>query len=256
VSRARRYVIGPQVRDLLGPGPAEQVLTGRAGPAAYSCLLCDRRGDAAREQTTVLIMAEDRGDILAYAHARCAASQVTTFAAVTAARQAHGTADPAPATPDILLAWCGPYAALVADEPATPVMLTGDGAVNLALATWLSQGFALAVADTVPPPLPAGWAVHLHGRTLHGITAPDGWWWQADPSGQATELPAGWLGAARQLGAVAILAGEIGLDDNQLGPATDAAISAGKVAYGLAPVAGDDERHQERAAAGRNDEDD
>jgi hypothetical protein len=42
-----------------------------------------------------------------------------------------------------MLGWYGPHAALIADEPATPTMLTPDGAINLSLGTWLSNGFAV-----------------------------------------------------------------------------------------------------------------
>jgi hypothetical protein len=84
--------------------------------------------------------------------------------------------------------------------------------------------------------------VHLAGRSLKGITAPGGWWWQADTAGQAVELPGEWVATARQHGAVAVLAGDIGLagaaTGEQFGAAMDAAVTAGRVAYGLAALAG------------------
>jgi hypothetical protein len=237
----RRYVIAAQVQKAIGLGQAAAVLAGQAGPAAYQCLMCDRPGDATRDETTVIVMAEERADILAYAHATCAPSQVTTFAEVTAARQAALVSDTPPATPDVMLAWFGPYAALVADEPATPAMLTADGAVNLSLGTWLLKGFTVAAPGTAPPPAP-GWAVHLRGRSLQGITAPGGgWWWQADTAGQAVELPSEWVAAARQHGAVAVLAGDLRLagdsTQQQFTAALDTAIAAGRVAYGLTAIA-------------------
>jgi hypothetical protein len=35
----------------------------------------------------------------------------------------------------VIPGWYGPYPALIADEAAVPVLLTADGAVNLALGT-------------------------------------------------------------------------------------------------------------------------
>jgi len=55
-----------------------------------------------------------------------------------------------------MLGWSGPYLALIADEPATPAMLTPDGTVNLALAAGLNEGFAIAVPDTIPRTSPDG----------------------------------------------------------------------------------------------------
>jgi len=46
------------------------VLTGRASPASYQCLLCDTHGDARRDQTTVILLQQGPADILAYTHAR------------------------------------------------------------------------------------------------------------------------------------------------------------------------------------------
>jgi hypothetical protein len=202
--------------------------------------MCDGDGDARRDRTSVVVMRQDRGDILTYAHASCLPSQVTTFEAVTAAREASATPDPGPAPTDVILGWYGPYPALIADEPAVPALLTADGAVNLALGTWLSQGFTVAAPDTIPPRLPDGWSARIAGSTLRGITCPPdgGWWWKTDTAGQAVRLPAEWTQAAREQGGVVILAGDIGLDDTsrQFGDAITTAIAAGRVAYGLAPV--------------------
>jgi hypothetical protein len=236
--KQRRYVIAAAVREAIGAGPAADVRAGRASPPRYQCLLCDQDGDARRTLTTVILLQEGPADLLAYAHARCLPSQVTTLAAVTAARTATGTPEPPPGPSDVMLGWYGPHAALIADEPATPAMLTPDGAINLALGTWLNEGFAVAVPNTIPPPLPSGWAVHVAGRSLRGVTAPGGWWWQADTAGQAVQLPGEWVTAAHQHGTVAVLAGDIGLADAATGQeftaAMHAAITAGRVAYGLA----------------------
>lgn len=238
----RRYDMARQVRDAIGGGPAADVLAGRVGPARYQCVMCDRDGDARRDRTSVIVMRQGTADILSYAHARCLPSQVTTFEAVTAARETAGTPEPPPAPNGVIIGWYGMYPALIADEPAAPAMLTADGAVNLALGTWLSRGFTVAVPDTTPPQLPAGWSARLAGSTLRGITAPPdgGWWWAADAAGQAVQLPAEWTEAARERGAVVILAGDIGLDtartDREFGDAMTSAIAGGRVAYGLAAV--------------------
>jgi hypothetical protein len=237
-----RYDMARAVRDAIGGGQAADVLAGRASPARYQCLMCDGDGDARREQTSVIVMQQGPADILGYAHARCLPSQVTTFEAVTAAREASGTPEPPPSPSDVILGWYGPYPALIADEPATPAMLTPDGPVNLALGTWLSEGFVIATPGAMPPQLPAGWSARLDGSTLLGITAPPdgGWWWRADAAGQAVTIPAEWAGAARQHGGVVILAGDIGLDDagssQESGDAMTAAIAAGRVACGLAAI--------------------
>lgn len=236
--RQRRYVIATQVREAIGAGAVADVLTGRASPAGYQCLLCDTHGDARRDQTTVILLRQGPADILAYAHARCLPSQVITLAVIQARRAAAGYSEPPPAPSDVMLSWYGPYPALIADEPATPAMLTPDGTINLALAAWLNEGFAIAVPDTIPPHV-TGWAVHLSGRCLRRITAPGGrWWWKADTAGQAVELPGPWIGAIRQHGAAAILVGDIGLADTAIGEeftdAIHAAVTAGRVAYGPA----------------------
>lgn len=58
------------VRDAIGGGAAADVHAGRASPARYQCVMCDGGGDARRDQTSVIVMRQDLGDILAYAHAR------------------------------------------------------------------------------------------------------------------------------------------------------------------------------------------
>jgi hypothetical protein len=238
----RRYNMSRAVRDAIGGGAAADVLAGRASPARYQCVMCDTEADARRDQTSVIVMRQGPADILAYAHASCLPSQVTTFEAVTAARQAAGTPEPPPTPSDVILGWYGPYPALIADEPAVPALLTADGPVNLSLGAWLSQGFTVATPDTIPPRLPDGWSARLAGSTLHGITSPPdgGWWWKTDTAGQAVRLPAEWTQVARQQGGVVILAGDIGLGDattsQQFGDTITAAIAAGRVAYGLAPL--------------------
>lgn len=139
-----------------------------------------------------------------------------------------------PGPSDLMLAWWGPYPALVADEPPLAA-LVGDRALNLHLQTWLAQGFTTAHPDQAPPVVP-GWTVRVRADALAAIGTPGGGaWWEADQAGLAVEIPFVWLGAARKLGKVAILAGDIGADrTDDHAAAMDQAVRAGRVAVGLA----------------------
>lgn len=236
-SATRRYWMSAEVRKRTGAELAARLTAGAGVPAVYSCMICDQPGDATRVDTSIILIPGDRGDIVGFAHTTCSPSRIGKMPAIDADRAAAGTGEPPASAPDMYLAWYGAYAALVCDEPPSPLMLTGGGdGVNLMLGTWLTSGFA--IATMAPPPVVTGWTAHLTGDTLTGVRTPGGWWWQADAKGAATVLPAEWVASARGHGLIAVLAGDIRLDGGTpLHAALNTAVRDGRVVYGLVAVA-------------------
>lgn len=268
----RMLDVSDQVRAEIGDDEADRLIAGGTAPDAYDCTSCRAPGDALQEPTSTVLFVGEETAVLAFAHARCVASQVVPVdegqlreAVAQVNRPADLAAVPTPvpqAVPSgggaaVLGVTCGlvlcadarrgsvPRAALVV-EPTAPVGRPGgpgyrDEFLDLLLEHGLHQ---VADVGNLPAPLP-GWSVLLAMGRLHAVLqpAPQGGtvaWWQAHQPLQVTES---WRAAALQQGEVVMFAapaGSIGQQPREdlLRHALERAAANGLLAGALLPLAG------------------
>ncbi len=234
------------VRKYLTPGQVAAVLDGTADSPVYECITCRKRGDSRIEDTSAVLWVSTNPDatvILAWAHARCAPSEVRPQ------EELGGVADSPPAREDVTYASVAnldaghtPTITLVPGVDATSVLPDGQtGSTQLNLLR--GYGFVnLDLASRTQPAGPAGWAVRVdRGRLVSIGSGAVRWWTSADPP----LMPQAWCTAARARRHALVMVGVVGMcdDADQIGTAEAnillrRAADAGLLVGGLLPVRG------------------
>jgi hypothetical protein len=244
-----RIHLADPVREYLGAEQVTAVLDGRAGPPVYQCVTCRSDGDSRTEDTTgILWVGADDAVILAWAHARCAPSEIRPREEL-AAPGAAAAADAVPPRPDNTFAsiadLAGGHTPTITVMPGTDTtVVTADGQARSAQLDEL-RGYGWSTLDLSSrdqPTGPAGWAVRVDRGHLVSIgSGAVRWWTSADPP----PMPQQWRDAARaqRHALVMIVAPGVYEDQDQIDiadahAALRQAAATGRLVGGLLPVRG------------------
>ena len=244
-----RIHLADPVRDLLGAEQVAAVLDGRAGSPVYQCVTCRRDGDSRTEDTSgILWVGADDAVILAWAHARCAPSEIRPREELTAPGAA-AAAHAVPPRPDTTFAsladLTGGHTPTITIMPGTDTTtVLADGHTHSAQLDLLrNHGFtALDLASRVQPPGPTGWTVRVDRGHLVSIGSSTVRWWTAT---EPTPMPQQWRATARtqRQALVMIVAPGVYEDRDEIDPADASAAlrlaaATGRLLGGLLPVRG------------------
>lgn len=244
-----RIQLDDTVREYLGAEQAATVLAGTAGPPVYECVTCRRPGDSRTEDTSgILWIGDDEAVILAWAHARCAPSEIRAREELSAPGAA-AAADTVPPRMDNTYASIAdlrrghtPTITIVPGTDTTAVLPDGQTR-SVQLDGLLEYGFsALDMSSRDQPAGPAGWAVRVDRGHLVSIgSGAVRWWTSPDPP----PMPAQWRTAARAQRhvLVMIVTPDVYDDADQIDTAdANAALrqaaATGRLVGGLLPIRG------------------
>ncbi|MDB1089114.1 hypothetical protein PJ985_16250 [Streptomyces sp. ACA25] len=249
--------VSDDVRAEIGEEEAQRLLAGESAPGSYDCTSCRTPGDTGTEHTSTVLFVGEQTAVLAFAHAKCFASQVVAVSEEQlqgAVRSITGEVlsgehTQAPPGQAVLGVTCGQvlvddevYSALVV-EPDGPIARPGsEGPGDDFLPLLIEQGFMPVTDLEKAPPVLPGWSVLLAMGQLHAVLQPggDGPWWQAHEPLPVTDA---WRTGAAQRQSILLYAAPAGAIGQQpredlLREALEKAAAGGVLVAAAMPLAG------------------